>query len=477
MLLGAQLTLDFHLLQLNLATLQRQELMDPQAEAFTQSRLETVAQTLLKRPQLYPLAVRQLRRELRQRVVDRGSFGALLEPLLRGRHRNSAETLRQTLGARGGLALEGATRELGGLRGRNRSEQRRNQKRRQKVRRLLGQRLKPFGRLAQAGAKAGLLLPRPLGRRGRRLGFEDYLAETLGISGPDGSQQQRLGRSPAAAAGLLQRPTDTEPLPQTADGAGGLLGQPWQPQTETPPLTRLGRLSRSKRGLQTLEQSFGRGYTPAERLRSGGLNRGGGARQICLRGRREGLLSGYLNVETDLHPFRGWPVDYHRDQCWDFWKLDRSMFPRAAMERMGVQLEELPEVLQNYLTGKRDYYTREQSLELQKLQGRERADFEKKVVAELKKLCPPIANLDRLESEPIWHPGLEWWKPRYVAKASLYQGRPRRRCTHGTNLGARAPARLYQRTFLPRLVGALEGDYKMIRQLVPYTLHHPYSYR
>jgi hypothetical protein len=64
-----------------------------------------------------------------------------------------------------------------------------------------------------------------------------------------------------------------------------------------------------------------------------------------------------------------------------------------------------------------------------------------------------------------------------VTQASVFHGRPRRRCTQGTNLGARAPARLYQRVFLPRLMGALEGDYKMMLQLVPYTMHHPYSYR
>jgi hypothetical protein len=64
-----------------------------------------------------------------------------------------------------------------------------------------------------------------------------------------------------------------------------------------------------------------------------------------------------------------------------------------------------------------------------------------------------------------------------VAQASIFQGRPRRRCTQGTNLGARAPARLYQQLFLPRLMGALEGEYKMVRQLMPYTIHHPYSYR
>ena len=77
----------------------------------------------------------------------------------------------------------------------------------------------------------------------------------------------------------------------------------------------------------------------------------------------------------------------------------------------------------------------------------------------------------------IWQPGLEWWKPRYVAQVSLFHGRPRRRCTQGTNLGARAPARLYQRVFLPRLMGALEGENKIVRQLMPYNLHHPYSYR
>lgn len=182
-------------------------------------------------------------------------------------------------------------------------------------------------------------------------------------------------------------------------------------------------------------------------------------------------------METDLHPFRGWPVDYHRDQCWDFWQLDRSLLPTTTMERLGLKLEELPRELQRYLQGYPDYFTPDQEKIRARLRGRDREDFEKKVLAELKKLCPPATNQDRLETDPIWQPGLEWWKPRYVPQAGMHHGRPRRRCTQGTNRGARAPARLYRRVFLPRLMGALEGDYKMIRQLVPYTLHHPYSYR
>lgn len=84
------------------------------------------------------------------------------------------------------------------------------------------------------------------------------------------------------------------------------------------------------------------------------------------------------------------------------------MLPAATLERLNLKLEELPRELQRYLGGFFDYYTEEQQKEKEQLRGRDLADFEKRVVAELKKLCPQVTNQDRLESQPIWQPGLEW---------------------------------------------------------------------
>jgi hypothetical protein len=116
-----------------------------------------------------------------------------------------------------------------------------------------------------------------------------------------------------------------------------------------------------------------------------------------------------MAVETDLHPFRGWPVEYHREQCWDFWKLDQSVVPAATLRRLSLTLEDLPELLRRYLVGRKDFYSPEQLAEREGLRSeRELQDFEKRVVAELKKLCPLVDNQDRLEAWPIWQPGLEW---------------------------------------------------------------------
>jgi hypothetical protein len=100
-------------------------------------------------------------------------------------------------------------------------------------------------------------------------------------------------------------------------------------------------------------------------------------------------------------------VEYHLEQCWDFWRLDRSLLPAATLERLNLKLENFPLELRNYLQGQ-PYYTPQQQSIAKLLRGRERSDYDKKVVAELKKLCPPVINEDRVFVDPIWHPGLEW---------------------------------------------------------------------
>jgi hypothetical protein len=434
---------DFRLLQLNLATLQRQELLDPLNYVLNQRHTKLLKQLVRMPAAALRAAPAQLRRELQLRVPQRGLFGALLEPLLTGR--NAA----------------GGRRPL-------RPTARRSQRRR----------CQPQGR--------------------RLLGFDDFLAETLGVTGPGLNRRAELGRAPVAHPSTAVSSTGPSlGLPRSAVTAAGeelqrrredlgLLATqqplPLQRRSGAPVASRLQptalRQQQQQQQRQQLQQLLLNGYDRPQRLRQGGGLRGSGSRQITLRGRREGLLRSYLTVETDLHPFRGWPVDYHREQCWDFWKLDRSLLPAATLERLQLQLEELPETLRRYLLGRADIFSDEQMDEWRQLRGdQERRDFEKKLVAELKKLCPPVLSEDRLEAEPIWQPGLEWWKPRHLAAASVFAGRPRRRCTQGTNRAARAPARLYQRVFLPRLMGALEGDHKIIRQLMPFTLQHPYSYR
>lgn len=367
-LLALQLGVDFHLLQRHLALLQRRELLEPWERMLERQRHRAVAEVLLQEPQRYPVALQQLRRELRQRVADRGSFGALLEPLLRGRCSAVPSAAAAGVTGAAGIPATAAARR----RWRRRAAQRQR-------------------RLAAGLSAAALLrLPRPLGRQRRRLGFADYLAETLGASGPTERQRRRLGRGPGAADNLLQRSSRQQ---TTAPGARPTAPGPVQ----------------RRRGPAAAEMARGQGYRREERLRCGGRDRGPGQRQIRLRGRRERLLASYLHVETDLHPFRGWPVDYHRDQCWDFWRLDRSLVPAATLERLELDREQLPPELQNYLRGRPDYYSKAQLEERAQLRSsREREDLDKKVVAELKKLCPPVVSQDRLEVEPIWQPGMEW---------------------------------------------------------------------
>lgn len=205
MLLALQLGVDFHLLQRNLATFQRQELLEPQAESLREARRRVVAKVLLRYPQQYPTAVALLRRELQKRVADRGGFGDLLEPLLRGRSRVAAD---------GSAAAPG-----GSLGSSGRSGDSRREASSRRLARRLGRRLRSA---AAAGfAVARLRLPRPRGRGARRLGFADYLAETLGVSGPDLAAQRRLGRATGAAEALLQRENNAPQLLQAPEGCSG----------------------------------------------------------------------------------------------------------------------------------------------------------------------------------------------------------------------------------------------------------------
>jgi hypothetical protein len=425
---------DMRLLQLNLKTLQRRELLEPaqlalrnwredfyrrlfegqQKRQRQRQRQQQRQQQLQRRGQrrgqgqnqnqnrgqdrrrsgeLVRELGRELGRDLRLRVVDRGVFGQLLEPLLGypnqsgGASAAGSELLqhfpRRSRGSR--LLIQRLARTLGlkkRFRGRFRGQFR--------------------GRLRRSGSgQPRLLLPRPLRKGRRRLGFDDFLTETLGLAG-SGLGSGSLGRARKARQKLLQRPVHREPLSFRRSSQLELLGSGNHRTGETAAEETDSRRRSWERQAQSLDLGqtvYGRGYRPAERLRCGGALRRPGGQQVALRGRRENLLSGYLAVETDLHPFRGWPVDYHREQCWDFWKLDQSLVPAATLQRLSLTLEDLPELLRRYLVGRQDYYTNDQLSERSTLRSeRDLLDFEKRVVAELKKLCPSADHQDRLEA-------------------------------------------------------------------------------
>jgi hypothetical protein len=81
-----QLAVDLRLLQLNLMTLQRRELLEPTQTELRELR-EGLSRGLLRQPSPRHHRHRylNLRQDLRLRAAERGHFGALLEPLLRGR--------------------------------------------------------------------------------------------------------------------------------------------------------------------------------------------------------------------------------------------------------------------------------------------------------------------------------------------------------------------------------------------------------